>query len=113
MAQDVTMLVVCIGIIYGGIIMMITLFSYLRMYRLYIQYRRLLTTKIHVEAIPPASLLDTQELKPVLRKIISTEVTLYIQPDAELEARVKAQIHQHKRNLKRIIDHISSDQLAS
>jgi len=113
MAQDMMLLVMCIGAFYGGIMMMTVLLTSIRIYHLQSQYRHLLAPTIHIEVIPSSSLLDTQELKPVLRKIVSTDINLHIQADAELEARTKAAIHQHKRNLKRIIEHIASDQLAS
>ncbi len=113
MAQDITLLVICIATFYGGIMMMTVLVTGIRIYHLQSVYRRLLTPTIHIETIHPSSLLDTQEMKPVLRKIVSTDVNLHIQADAELEARTRATIHQHKRNLKRIIEHIASDQLAS
>lgn len=101
---------------YGGLWTITLFLTYARMMRLYIQYRQLrqvVEQPIIIEQIPPANLHDTQEMKPILRKIISADVSLHIQPDAELEARTQAEIGRHKRNLKRIIDHLSSNQLAS
>ncbi|MCL4253907.1 MAG: hypothetical protein KJ043_09020 [Anaerolineae bacterium] len=101
---------------YGGLWIITLFLTYARMMRLYIRYRQLrkvIEQPIIIEQIPPANLHDTQEMKPILRKIISADVSLHIQPDAELEARTQAEIGRHKRNLKRIIDHLSSNQLAS
>ncbi len=104
------------SVFYGGLWIITLLLTYARMMRLYIQYRQLrqiADQPIIIEPIPPADLHDTQEMKPVLRKIISADVSVHIQPDAELEARTQAEIGRHKRNLKRIIEHLSSNQLAS
>ena len=105
-----------VGLFYSGLWIITLLLTYARMMRLYIQYRQLRQVVEHpmiIEQIPPAHLHDTQEMKPVLRKIISADVSVHIQPDAELEARTQAEIGRHKRNLKRIIEHLSSNQLAS
>jgi hypothetical protein len=113
MAHNWMVLAIFMALTYGSIILMIVCVTYARIIQLRSAYRQLLTPIIHVDPIPSATLLDTQELKPVLRKIVSTDINLHIQPDAELEARIKAEIHRHKRNLRRIIDHITSDQIAS
>ncbi|MCU0479982.1 MAG: hypothetical protein MUE54_02075 [Anaerolineae bacterium] len=113
MAQNWMLLAIFIILTYGSITMMIIVVAYARALHLRSAYRQLLTPVIHVEPIPTTIHLDTQELKPVLRKIVSTDINLHIQPDAELDARIKAEIHRHKRNLRRIIDHITSDQIAS
>lgn len=104
------------GLFYGGLWVITMFLTYARMMRLYIQYRQLRQVIGHpiiIEQIPPANLHDTQEMKPVLRKMISADVSVHIQPDAELEARTQAEIGRHKRNLKRIIEHLSSNQIAS
>lgn len=113
MAQNWMLLAIFISVTYGSIIMMAACITYARIRHLRSVHRQFLAPVIHVEHIPTATHLDTQELKPVLRKIVSTDINLHIQPDAELEARAKAEIHRHKRNLRRIIDHITSDQIAS
>jgi hypothetical protein len=116
MTNDLVGMGLFIITIYGGLWMITILLTYLRMTRLYIGYQKLrhvTPSPMIIEQIPVAGLHDTQEMKPVLRKIISADVSIHIEPDAELEARTQAEIYRHKRNLKRIIDHLSSKQIAS
>ncbi|MDZ4670201.1 MAG: hypothetical protein SH821_04980 [Phototrophicales bacterium] len=114
MANEISNIGLFIGLVYSGLWFITALLTYIRAYRLRVSYRQLLMP-LHqpIEQISSSSLSDTQEMKPVLRRVVSQDITLHIQPDAELEARTQAEISRHKGNLKRIIDHISSTPLAS
>jgi hypothetical protein len=114
MANDIIGIGLLMALVYGGLWFITALLTYIRAYQLRVSYRQFLIP-IHqpIEQIPSSSLSDTQEMKPVLRRIVSQDINLHIQPDAELEARTQAEISRHKGNLKRIIDHISSTPLAS
>jgi hypothetical protein len=114
MVYEITSFGLLIVVVYGGLSLTTAILTYGRAYRLRMAYRQLFTPVLQpIEQIPTNNLHDTQELKPVLRKMVSTEISLYIQPDAEVEIRAQAEINRHKRNLRRIIDHITSPPLAS
>ena len=114
MVYEITSFGLLIIILYGGLSITTAILTYGRSYRLRIAYQQLVIPILQpIEQIPTNNLHDTQELKPVLRKMVSTEISLHIQPDAEIEIRAQAEINRHKHNLRRIIDHITSPPLAS
>lgn len=111
MISDWVLLGLLFILVYGGLWTVTIYLTSIRIIRLYIEYRQLKQKQPSIaEPIPTSDAHQTQEMLPVMRKIVSTDVSIHIQPDAdeELKIHVQADKSRQKYNLKRIIEHLSS-----